>query len=359
LQDPQAFSGPVVSIDGQAFPVLPHLDKPFELGEKKVRLDAFLPHAAVTEDGLKNLSSNPSNHALKLTIEGPRGTEAHTAFARFPELATIGADGDGQASKVRLYYFPTDLGKQNNEMILARLPEGKHLYAIKAGGNWSKVQALDPNANFPTGWMDFSFSLLENVPKAEVEKVYRKVAMPETQEGPPPAIHVALSHGGESREYWLGRGDEIAVSLGDKRLKMAYGLKNKALGFELKLNDFRMGTYEGTQDPSTYESQVTVMDPEGMRSSEHLIGMNQPLKYKKYKIFQASYQLNPGGPDLSVLAVAYDPGIFLKYTGAIVMVSGIILMFFFKPLFVQKQIAANKKKEEADLVLAAKPPLAN
>ncbi|HKX12832.1 MAG TPA: hypothetical protein VJP40_06740, partial [bacterium] len=60
--------------------------------------------------------------------------------------------------------------------------------------------------------------------------------------------------------------------------------------------------------------------------------------------FQASYQLNPDGPDFSVLAVAYDPGIFLKYLGSLVMIGGISLMFYFKPLFVQKRMAARKAK---------------
>ena len=153
----------------------------------------------------------------------------------------------------------------------------------------------------------------------------------------------------------MGRGDEIAVGFGEKRLKMAYGMKNKPLGFGIKLEDFRMGKYEGTNDPSSYESLVTVMDPQGMKSHEQLIAMNQPLKFDRYKVFQASYQLNPDGPDWSVLAVTNDPGIFLKYTGAIVMVSGIILMFFLKPLFVQKKIALSKK--EAPTADAALPEL--
>jgi hypothetical protein len=70
------------------------------------------------------------------------------------------------------------------------------------------------------------------------------------------------------------------------------------------------------------------------------------MKYDRYKLFQASYQLNPGGPSWSVLAVAYDPGVLVKYIGALVMVSGIITMFFLKPLFIQKNMAEKKRHKE-------------
>ncbi|HEX5034948.1 MAG TPA: cytochrome c biogenesis protein ResB, partial [bacterium] len=100
-----------------------------------------------------------------------------------------------------------------------------------------------------------------------------------------------------------------------------------------------------TKDPATYESQVTLIS-DGEPPQGILIAMNEPLEHKKYKFFQASYQINPDGPDFSVLAVAYDPGIFLKYLGSLVMIGGIALMFYFKPLFVQKRLAARKAKAE-------------
>ncbi len=69
--------------------------------------------------------------------------------------------------------------------------------------------------------------------------------------------------------------------------------------------------------------------------------MNNPLHYNGFTLFQSSYQEGENGEMTSVFSVARDPGIWVKYGGAILMVGGIALMFWFKPLFMQKKI---KKK---------------
>jgi hypothetical protein len=58
--------------------------------------------------------------------------------------------------------------------------------------------------------------------------------------------------------------------------------------------------------------------------------MNNPLHRAGYTLFQASYSKDPDGKYISVFAVGKDPGITLKYGGALVMIFGIILMFWFK-----------------------------
>ena len=58
--------------------------------------------------------------------------------------------------------------------------------------------------------------------------------------------------------------------------------------------------------------------------------MNEPLHYEGYTVYQASYEAEPGGKYISVFSVGRDPGIWLKYSGAIVLVLGIIFMFWFK-----------------------------
>jgi hypothetical protein len=244
--------------------------------------------------------------------------------------------------------LPVDLGKQKNEMILARTEKGELLYSIRAGGQWSPILSYSGNNEVATGWMDFKFSISQHLEKAIPEKIYRKATVPKNkeEEGPPPAIHIALANEQEIRDFWIGRGEEREVILGNRRMKMAYGLKSKPLGFEVKLNNFQMGLNEGTKDPASFQSQVTVTDPGNLIKEDHLIAMNEPMKYDRYKLFQASYQLNPGGPSWSVLAVAYDPGVPVKYIGALVMVSGIITMFFLKPLFIQKNMAEKKRHKE-------------
>jgi hypothetical protein len=59
--------------------------------------------------------------------------------------------------------------------------------------------------------------------------------------------------------------------------------------------------------------------------------MNEPYEQDGYKVFQASFSKTAAGRDVSVFSIAKDPGIELKYVGSILMVLGIIIMFYFKP----------------------------
>lgn len=342
LAKPEQYAGPLLRVNQELIAVPAELPAKQARGPYEVTVQEYFSHAAVESGRLRNMSAERSNPAVSVELSGPNGEERHSVFAKFPDLPTAHGRLEKPA-KLRLYDLPADWNSGNNELLVARLDDGALLYALKAGGIWDAPKALKPNAPVATGWMDFQFSLAQQVDNARLEKVYRKVPVPKGKEGPPSALHLKVADGFENREFWLGRGSSRDLSVGGRKIKVAYGLKTKPIGFELKLDKFKMGTYEGTKDPSAYESDVTLI-AEGEAPKPHLIAMNQPLEYGKYKFFQASYQLNPDGPDFSVLAVAYDPGIFLKYLGSLVMIGGIALMFYFKPLFVQKRIAARKAK---------------
>ena len=342
LATPEKFSGPLLQVEKELVAIPAELPAQLRAGSYTVTVQEYFPHAAVEAGRLKNISDERQNPTLSVQLSGPKGEERHSVFAKFPELPTAHGRLEKPA-RLRLYDLPTDWNSGNNELLLARLEDGSLLYALKSAGAWSSPKPVEIGAAVATGWMDFQFTVAKQVEKARLEKVYRKVPVPKGKEGPPSAIHLKVADGFENRDFWLGRGSSRDLMLGGRRVKIAYGLKTKPIGFELKLDKFKLGTYEGTKDPSTYESDVTLItgdeSPQG-----HRIAMNEPLEYGRDKFFQASYQINPEGPDFSVLAVAYDPGIFLKYLGSLVMVGGIALMFFFKPLFVQKRIAARKAK---------------
>ena len=79
--------------------------------------------------------------------------------------------------------------------------------------------------------------------------------------------------------------------------------------------------------------------------------MNEPLDYRGYKIYQSSYEEGKdGAPTFSIFSVGKDPGMPVKYAGSILLVSGIALMFWLKPLFVQKRLAA-KRQEKMQTVI--------
>jgi cytochrome c biogenesis protein ResB len=110
-----------------------------------------------------------------------------------------------------------------------------------------------------------------------------------------------------------------------------YGLKTKPLGFQIKLMDFIIETDPGTDRPASFKSLVTLKDAARGFSRDQVIQMNEPLKHRGFKVYQTAYQLAPGEPDISIFTVARDPGNALKYTGAVIMISGILTLFYVKP----------------------------
>src|SRR3989338_7596412 len=103
------------------------------------------------------------------------------------------------------------------------------------------------------------------------------------------------------------------LSVGGSDYHLMFGLRTRELGFQIFLKDFMMD-----KDPS-----------HGMEK-DHLIQMNEPLKYRGFKAYQSSYRVEPGKPDISIFTVARDPGNPLKYAGAIIMVLGILALFYTK-----------------------------
>jgi hypothetical protein len=107
---------------------------------------------------------------------------------------------------------------------------------------------------------------------------------------------------------------------------VSFGNVRIDINFDLKLKEFEVGRYEGTNRAASYQSLVET--PEGQ---EVLISMNEPLKYKGLTFYQASFTENPdGSPNASILSVNYDPGRFLKYLGSLIMSIGIVWMFYNK-----------------------------
>ena len=74
--------------------------------------------------------------------------------------------------------------------------------------------------------------------------------------------------------------NELNVSLG-------FGSKIISTDFYLRCDDFMLGRYPESNNPSSYESKVTIID--GNNEAQHHIYMSNVVDYKGYRFFQASY----------------------------------------------------------------------
>ncbi|SHN25490.1 cytochrome c-type biogenesis protein CcsB [Cyclobacterium lianum] len=106
--------------------------------------------------------------------------------------------------------------------------------------------------------------------------------------------------------------------------QLTYGPKAIDLPFRLYLNAFELDRYPGSQSPSSYASEVMVMD-EG-QEFPYRIYMNNVLDYKGYRFYQSSYDADERG---TILSVNQDrPGTIITYLGYGLLALGMFLTLF-------------------------------
>jgi cytochrome c-type biogenesis protein CcsB len=166
-------------------------------------------------------------------------------------------------------------------------------------------------------------------------KIYRNTAIKyvesESDGNYPGALILDVSHNGSAQEVTLlgGSGyidNYFDIPLDGLSLQMAYGTKKIMLPFSIQLNDFELERYAGSMSPSSYASEVTVIDPgEGVRK-DHRIFMNNVLDYRGYRFFQSSYDQDERG---TILSVNHDLwGTWITYIGYALMIIGFIWTLF-------------------------------
>ena len=108
------------------------------------------------------------------------------------------------------------------------------------------------------------------------------------------------------RAEWHGTFDGLNVNV-------SCGSRVLNLPFSLKLNDFIIERYPGSNSPSGFKSNVTLSDGAHNTDIKYDIYMNHILKYRGYRFYQSSYDKDEHG---TVLSVNHDPaGMFTTYAG--------------------------------------------
>lgn len=129
------------------------------------------------------------------------------------------------------------------------------------------------------------------------------------------------------------------ATINDVDVKLSYGSKAIEIPFKIRLNDFQLERYPGSSSPSSYASEVTILD--GEEQIPYRIFMNNVLDYKGYRFFQASYDTDERG---TVLSVNHDFwGTWVTYFGYFLMTVGMIFTLFGKKS--RFNIVGNKLKK--------------
>ncbi len=117
----------------------------------------------------------------------------------------------------------------------------------------------------------------------------------------------------------------IPFSIGINGLKIAviYGSQLRKLPFSIRLNDFIIKRYPGSESPSWFESNVQLLDTKRSVDQDYRIYMNHILKHRGYRFYQSSYDSDEKG---TVLSVNRDSaGTSITYLGYLLMALGMLL----------------------------------
>ena len=295
---------------------------PLEYDGATLELVRYLPHATVEEEQLISKSQQPHNPCVELVLRNGESQQRWLLFAKLPELnSRIGSEGEDFTSS--LIYNREDKPTERR-FELGLTPQGQLLYRVD-GGQAKPIKEME---QVPTGWMNLQAQIMTFHPVARKQKLMSEVFPKKGQEdkAPGPAIRLDLEGVNLEEPMWLERGDIKKVEDTEgKDVYIGYGYKTVSLPFDVELKDFRVGFDPGTRTAATYESDVVV------NGKDYKIAMNEPYEQNGYKVFQASFDKTADGRDISVFSVAHDPGIGMKYVGSILLIVGIIIMFYFKP----------------------------
>tara|TARA_R110001583_G_C5668833_1_gene410501 strand:- start:6548 stop:9697 length:3150 start_codon:yes stop_codon:yes gene_type:complete len=144
------------------------------------------------------------------------------------------------------------------------------------------------------------------------------------------------------REGFLPTTHEINVD--GINLRFSYGAMPIEIPFKVQLNDFQLERYPGSESPSAYASEVTVLD--GETKMPFRIFMNNVLDHGGYRFYQASYDTDEKG---TVLSVNHDVlGTNVTYLGYFLMMIGMFFTLFGKSshfMVINKKLKKLKNKK--------------
>ncbi len=312
----------------------------------KIKIVNYFPNARVVGNELVNQPDATPNPAVQFEVTGKDGrVEKHTAFALFPEFDTLhGSTAEGWSkihAQLEASHQAGGKAQPNaNFTFIQGMDEKLRFVSETAKGEFSSGE-VNLNEWQSAGWMDFQFLVKGYYPRASARYEFEPLAAVKTakKQEAQPVVRLKLdyldSETGEKEAgepEWLSFGEPKALSVGSKQVNAVFRYKSAPVPFSLKLVDFRRTFYPGTRSPAAYESDVVLHDHVSGVTIEKKIYMNHPLDYKGYRIFQSSFiEVPPGEPEISVFQVAKSPGTPIIYLGAIVMIGGIVTMFYIKP----------------------------
>jgi len=145
---------------------------------------------------------------------------------------------------------------------------------------------------------------------------------------------------GEAKSYSLilygAEAQPTLVNVGDKNYYFILRHKRFELPFTIRLDHFKAEFHPGTEMAKSYESLVTITT--GALERQVRIYMNNPLRYKDYTVYQASYDSDSTGRQYSSLAVVKNYARILPYIACLLVFFGLALHFLIQAFMAKAKV---------------------
>ena len=190
--------------------------------------------------------------------------------------------------------------------------------------------------------------------KQEIPNVGKKLMSSGRRDVGSDYLTVKVTDGSHSKIVRLrGGAKEIGESayfeLNGLNYRLEYGMKRIKIPFYMKCNDFILDRYPGSDMPSSYASDLQVLDTANNEFGTKRVFMNHVLDYGGYRFFQSSYDPDEQG---TILSVNHDFwGTNITYFGYLMMFIGMVFSLF-APSSRFRELMGVLKKSHAKSVIA-------
>jgi cytochrome c-type biogenesis protein CcsB len=193
------------------------------------------------------------------------------------------------------------------------------------GGDLLEKDIFHPVSNMQVYQLhSFAFMFKEVIDKASI--VY--MPAPEGTQNAENLIDLKVTVDDIVKKFMIKRDAFEQVVVDDVIFSLSIGSQTYTMPFELKLDKFELERYPGSQSPSSFASDIVLVDKSANIEKPYRIFMNNVLNYRGYRFFQSAYDPDEQG---TILSVNHDYwGTLVTYIGYFLLFASLILSLFTK-----------------------------
>jgi len=227
----------------------------------------------------------------------------------------------------------------NNATINFTTVDGELKINSKEDGSWLRMADQKRGTVTKDSLATFNYLSLHNIsglqfviPRPAEKGILKMVSGPKNdQKHDVIVVEITTNNKTERVELLGGKyntQNSEQVSVANLNFRLLYGSNILETPFHIKLRDFQLEKYPGSESAASYASEVTVITKE--ETFDYRIFMNHILDFKGYKFFQSSYD-NTKEVEETHLSVNHDFwGTLFTYIGYSMLYFGLISILFAK-----------------------------